>query len=132
MLHLFNNFFFAFILSNIMYIPHFKYILYYIEIIVTPHRIGGNRKCLNILSTNKDKKSIETEFLIAICHLTGDQWQSKSLFLEIFDPRSSIAKSVFDCRLPGVNSFDTNMVFNNREECKVICNILCATFHRSR
>ena len=29
--------------------------------------------------------------------------QSKTLFLTIFDPRSSIVKSVFDCRLPGVN-----------------------------
>ena len=55
-----------------------------------------------ILSRNVDKKSLETEFSIAICHHTGDKWQSKTLFLSIFDPRSSIADSVFDCRLPGV------------------------------
>ena len=30
------------------------------------------------------------------------QWQSKTLFLSIFDPRLSIVKSVFDCRLPCV------------------------------
>ena len=47
------------------------------------------------------KKSLETEFLIAICCPTGDKWQSKSLFLAIFD-RLAIVKSVFDCRLHGV------------------------------
>ena len=38
------------------------------------------------------------------CHRrpTGDKWQSKTLFLAIFDPRSSIIKSVFDCSLSGV------------------------------
>ena len=39
------------------------------------------------------------------CHLSphcGDKWQSKTLLLSIFDPRSSIDYSVFDCRLPGV------------------------------
>ena len=29
----------------------------------------------------------------------GDKWQSKTLFLAIFYPRSSIVKSVFDCRI---------------------------------
>ena len=55
-----------------------------------------------ILSTNKDKKSLKTEFSIAICRPTGDKWQSKTLFLAFFDPRSSIVKNVFDCRLPCV------------------------------
>ena len=32
-----------------------------------------------------DKKWLETEFSIAICHQTGNKWQSKSLFLAIFD-----------------------------------------------
>ena len=31
-----------------------------------------------------------------------DKWQSKTLFLAIFDPRSSIVKVVFDCHLSGV------------------------------
>ena len=53
---------------------------------------------MSILSTNVGKKSLETEFLIAICRPTGDKWQSKTLFLVIFDPRSLIVKSVFDCR----------------------------------
>ena len=43
-----------------------------------------------------------TEFSIAICRPTGDEWQSKTLFLSIFDPRSSIVKSVSDCRLSSV------------------------------
>ena len=55
-----------------------------------------------IRSRNVDKKSLETEFSIAICLQSGVKWQSKTLFLSIFDPLSSIFKSVFDCRLPGV------------------------------
>ena len=55
-----------------------------------------------IPSTNVDQKSLETEILIAICRPIGDKWQSKTLFLAIFDPHSSIVKSLFDCRLPGV------------------------------
>ena len=37
-----------------------------------------------ILSRDADKKSLETEFLIAICRHIGDKWQSKTLFLSIF------------------------------------------------
>ena len=51
---------------------------------------------------NVDKKSLETEFSIAICHPTGDKWQLKTLFIAIFDLHSSIVKSVFDYRLSGV------------------------------
>ena len=36
--------------------------------------------------------------LIAIRRRIGDKWQSKILFLAIFDPRLSIVKSVFDFR----------------------------------
>ena len=54
------------------------------------------------LSRNVDQKWLETEFLIAICRQCGNKWQSKTLFLLIFDPRSSIVDSVFDCCLPGV------------------------------
>ena len=50
-------------------------------------------------STNVDKKSLETEFMIAICCQTGNKWQSNTLFLAIFDSRSSIVKSIFYCRL---------------------------------
>ena len=39
---------------------------------------------------NVGKKSLEREFSIAICRPSGDKWQSKTLFLAIFDPRSSI------------------------------------------
>ena len=40
------------------------------------------------------------------CHLspTGDKWQLKTLFLSIFDRRSSIIDNVFDCHLSGVIS----------------------------
>ena len=55
-----------------------------------------------ILSTKVNRKLLETEFLIAISRLTGDKWQSKTLFLAIFDPHSAIAKSVFDCHLSAV------------------------------
>ena len=55
----------------------------------------------SLLSKKKvDQKPYETEFSIAICRSTGNKWQSKTLFLAIFDPRSSIVKVVFDCRLP--------------------------------
>ena len=57
----------------------------------TPDR--GQSKTL-ILSMKVDQKSLETEFLIAICRPTGDKWQSKTLFLAIFYLCSS---SVFDC-----------------------------------
>ena len=46
------------------------------------HRVGRQSKML-ILSTNVDQKSLETEFLIAICRPTGDKWQSKTPFLAI-------------------------------------------------
>ena len=37
----------------------------------------------SIQSTNVDQKSLETEFSIAICCPTGDNWQSQTLFLSI-------------------------------------------------
>ena len=65
--------------------------------------IPGRRQSKTlILTTNVDQKSLKTEFLIAICRPTGDKWQSKTLFLAISDPLSSIVKGVFDCRLSGV------------------------------
>ena len=36
-----------------------------------------------------DQKSLETVFSIAICCQSDDKWQSKSLFLAIFDICSS-------------------------------------------
>ena len=57
---------------------------------ITP---GRRQSKTLILSTNVDHISLETEFLIGICRLIGDKWQSKTLFLEIFDPHSSIVKS---------------------------------------
>ena len=53
------------------------------------HRVGGNRKRYK-QSRNADQKSIETVFSIAICRQWGVKWQSKTLFLLIFDLRSSI------------------------------------------
>ena len=66
------------------------------------HTPGRRQSKTPILSRNVDKKSLETEFSIAICRHIGDKWQSKTLFLSSFDPRSSIVDSVFICRLPGV------------------------------
>ena len=59
-------------------------------------QVADNRKC------QRRSKSVETVFLIAICRPTGHKWQSKTLFLSIFDPRSSIVDYVLDFRLPGV------------------------------
>ena len=56
---------------------------------MAPQRIVGNGK-RNQQSTNEDQKSIETVFLIAICHQWGNKWHSKTLFLSIFDLCSSI------------------------------------------
>ena len=63
----------------------------------------GKRQSKTLIqSTNVDHKSLETKFSIVICRPNGDKWQSKTLFLVmIVDPHSSIAKSVFDCRIPG-------------------------------
>ena len=55
-----------------------------------------------ILSTKVDKKSLETEFSVAICRPAGDKWQWKTLFLAIFDPHQLIVKSILICRLPRV------------------------------
>ena len=63
----------------------------------------GRRQAKTLIqSRNVDKKPLETEFLIAICRPTGDKWQSKTLFISIFDQGSSIFDSIFDCRLRGV------------------------------
>ena len=53
------------------------------------HRVGDNQKRSD-QSTDADQKSLETVFLIAICRPSGDIWQSKTLFLAIFDLRPSI------------------------------------------
>ena len=65
----------------------------------------------SVILTNIDQKSLETEFLIAICQPKGDKWQSKTLFLAIFDQYSLIVKSVFNCRISGVSMAPT--VFSN-------------------
>ena len=56
-------------------------------------------------------KWLETEFSIAICRRTGNKWQLKALFLVIFDPNSSIIKSVFDCRLSCVLMVFLKVIF---------------------
>ena len=63
---------------------------------------GRRQSKTPILSRNIDQKSIETVFSIVICLHTGDKWQSKTLFLSIFDPRLSIVDNVSDRCLPGV------------------------------
>ena len=66
-------------------------------IVSTP---GRQQSKTIILSMSVDQKSLETEFSFAICRQTGNKWQSKTLFLKIFDPCSRTVKSVFDCGLP--------------------------------
>ena len=70
--------------------------------LVSNHTPGRQQLKTAILSRNVDKKMLETEFLIAICHQSGEKWQSKTLLISIFDLRLAIVDSVFDCRLPGV------------------------------
>ena len=53
------------------------------------HRVGDNRKRYQ-QSTNQIKNRYKQCFLIAICRQCGDKWQMKTLFLTIFDLRSSI------------------------------------------
>ena len=56
---------------------------------------------LRVNTINKHRsKIVETDFLVVIC-----QCQSKALFLVIFNPRSLIVKSFFDCHLSGVKVF---------------------------
>ena len=70
---------------------------------------GRQQSKMLIPSTNVDHKSLETESSIAICRLTGDKWQSKTLFLAIFDLHWLIVKSgFFSCRLSGVNASKSN------------------------
>ena len=47
-------------------------------------------------------KLVRNRVSIAICRLTGDKWQMKTLSLAIFYLRSAIVKSVFDCHISGV------------------------------
>ena len=63
----------------------------------------GRRQSKTLLTIDKRESKIDRNRVFG-CHLspTGDKWQLKTLFLEIFDPLSSIAKSVLDCRIPGV------------------------------
>ena len=46
---------------------------------------GRQQSKTPILSRNVDQNPIQTVFSIAICGHTGDKWQSKTLFLSIFD-----------------------------------------------
>ena len=47
----------------------------------------------------------------------GDKWQSKTLFLSIFDPRSSIVDIGFNCRLPSVSRLRLEMKTNQANIC---------------
>ena len=60
--------------------------------------LGRRQSKTLILSPKTDQKSLKTVFS------TGDKWKQKTLFPAILDPRVSIVKNVFDCRLPGVIS----------------------------
>ena len=75
----------------------------YENMITETHRIGGNPKCCY----NDKRMSKIVRNRVFDCHLSPDWRQmaiKKTLFLTIFDPYSSIVKSVFDCRLSGVRN----------------------------
>ena len=66
------------------------------------HSTPGRRQSKTpILSRNVDKKSIETEFSIAICRPKRQIAIENTVSIDFY-PRSSIVDGVFDCRLPGV------------------------------
>ena len=71
------------------------FMLYSHVSVITRCRLQSKK---SILSTNVDKKLLETDFLIAICRPFGN----KKTVPSDFDPRLSIVKSIFDCRLSGV------------------------------
>ena len=79
------------------------------------HRVGGNRN-RNIQLTNADQKPIETVFLIAIYRHCGDKWQSKTLFLTMFDPRSSIVLAFWIATYPVCVVFQKNDVQSTLEK----------------
>ena len=59
---------------------------------------------MSILSTNGRPKLVKNRVFDCLYSLTGNKWQSKTLFLAIFDLHSSIVKSFFDCSLSGVET----------------------------
>ena len=60
--------------------------LNYLKHYLTP----DSRQSKTLLTIEERRlKSLETEFLIAICRTTGDKWQSKTPVLTIFDLRLS-------------------------------------------
>ena len=75
-----NNIAFTFLIAYTYTPPcHKKTFNYYI------HTPGRQQSKTPKLSRNVDKKWLETDFLIAICRHTGNKWQSKTLFISIFD-----------------------------------------------
>ena len=55
----------------------------------TPER-RQSKTLVHVAIDEHGSKSLEIVFSIAICRLSGDKWQSKILFLTIFDLRSSV------------------------------------------
>ena len=52
---------------------------------------SGKRQSKTLLTIDERRSNLlEKVFSIAICRQLGDKWQSKTLFLAIFDLRSSI------------------------------------------
>ena len=62
---------------------------------------------VNIIDERRPK-IVRNRLLIAISRPTGDHRQSKTLAVAISDPRSSIVKRVYDCRISGI---ETNFFF---------------------
>ena len=62
----------------------------------------GKRQSKTLLTIDEhgSKIALETVFLIAICGQSGDKWQSKTLFLTIFDLHSSIVMTFLTAAYP--------------------------------
>ena len=83
---------------NNNYCPFSLLFFFQLIFLYTSHGIDGNQKRKYYLRMYK--KFVRKRVFVLP---TGDKWQSKTLFLAIFYPLSSIVKSNFDCRLSGVN-----------------------------
>ena len=95
----------------------------------TKHLVLAGRDCC----VHRDDRNVNTidERRSIYRSPTGDNWQSKTLFLAILYPRSSIVKSVFDCRLSGVNMLRLSRLLSviSRRFCCCCWSIVCCCSH---
>ena len=76
----------------------------------------------NVNNIDKPSSKIVTNrVLIAIYRPNGDKWQSKTLFLAIFYPGSSIVESVLDCHLSCEDMESNSIIGCDRQVSSPVC-----------